>query len=341
MPRRPARKSKARKLRLKGAFLALALAVLSIGFLSAVAIFKSLTLPFASASNSNSNTLLEKDVLTIAVVKVDSLNDDPILIKNIHLIFLDRGDGAVFDFEVPVDTTTEVPGKYGKEALSKVLALGLISNNDIDEGINLVAASLKKVFGFNIDRYVLQTKDSPVDFAEMLTGRFSIFDVDLRDVGSVSRAIRTNLSSREIYDLYSFVRGLSFDDFAKMEGIDYADAGAVDRKIREITINSYISQERKSVVVLNGTSVPGVAGLGSRVAENAGARVVMTDNSLGAYAESAAIVDSPGSATAKAIVDYFGIRKVWLKEAAAGLDEKGLNRADIVIIIGLDVAENL
>ena len=101
-------------------------------------------------------------------------------------------------------------------------------------------------------------------------------------------SVRTNLTLRELFDIYSFTRSLPQDRILKrnVSGTYLDNPHLLDEEFQDLTFDSTLSKEKKSIAVLNGTNVPGVAKFASRVIKNAGGRVVAVGNTKETYEES-------------------------------------------------------
>ena len=106
-------------------------------------------------------------------------------------------------------------------------------------------------------------------------------------------------------------------------------------------MSSNISNEKKTISVLNGTSVSGVATLSSRVISNIGGRVVAIENASSEYSNTLIISDDLDSETVAYIKKSFGIDRVYTKQEASFVREDAMSRSDIIVVIGFDLADRL
>jgi hypothetical protein len=155
--------------------------------------------------------------------------------------------------------------------------------------------------------------------------------------------VKTNLSLREIFDIYLFTRSLPSDRvFDKEIGVTYLENTAtLDEELKDLTFDSLLSEEQKSVAILNGSDSPGVAAFGARLVENYGGRVVAIGNAAHAYEKSMIITDDTTSESTRIISNLFAIKEIVLKSEMREFSETEISRSDITIILGLDFAGSL
>src|SRR3989338_5243729 len=161
---------------------------------------------------------------------------------------------------------------------------------------------------------------------------FSVSVIPINDLDS-SPVLTKNLSLFELSHISNFSSSLSTNDFITGPILN-------DDYIKDLAFDSNSAIEKKSVAILNGTDVSGIAWFGKRIAENMGIRVIASGNAFGKYDESMIIADILDSQTVGYLKRFFNINKVVLKENSE-VNESVINRADITIIIGLDKANNL
>ena len=96
-----------------------------------------------------------------------------------------------------------------------------------------------------------------------------------------------------------------------------------------------MAKEAKSIVVLNATSLAGVASFGARVVNNLGGRVVSVDNAENKFSEDFIVTDDPNDYSVRLLSGVFGISKVISKDVAKQyVTDNQLHRADILLILG-------
>lgn len=306
------KKAKAHKNLLKAVMLAVLLLV-SIFFILGLGFYKKITQNFASASSPNSYSIRDRDIYTLLYMSDDAY----------YLSFFDTRNKKIISYNIPLNLTLDVPGKYGVEEISKVQALGKLSNKD-DEML-LVTRSVTKLFGYKVDKYIVSGHN--------MTLGMSDFYKDVKE---------SNVSLSDAYYMYSFIKSLPSDSFIKKDfTFDYAsNTDLIDSDIKDLTFDSKVALEKKSIAVLNGADMPGLANYASRIIVNEGGRVVSTGNSQIPYSETVLVVDDPESETVTEMVHSFGIKKV-LRKSQSEINENEVDRADIVLILGLDMKDVL
>lgn len=354
MPRRPAKKSKRISRKRKKGFswrafvksskqkqkilrfsIVTLLLIISTVFLGGLSFYKSLTKPFASADSTTSNDINNSEVVTFSMVFVEEVQGRPLEVDSIYFIFLDKLKKKVVSYEIPVDYKTEVPGKFGEEEFGKILPLGMISNDEVTDGAMLLNRALSRKFGFRADRYLLVDRS----LKEPLSGQFTKGEgasmINYDNLTQLAAESETNISLSEFYNILSFARALSPDRFINITNME-----ASDLVTREITFDSSVSLEKASVAVLNGSGISGVAAFGERVVSNVGGHVITSENASQFYEESILVTDSYDFEVVKEIIKFFDIDRIILKDKG-GVGENIVDRVDVTLIIGLDVAESL
>jgi len=108
-----------------------------------------------------------------------------------------------------------------------------------------------------------------------------------------------------------------------------------------VTFSGNISKENLSIAVLNGTTESGVANFGARVVRNMGGRVVAVGNAYNDHVKSLIIANDPSSNTVRLLAHALNIEDVLSIEDASDYIESEISRADMTIIVGLDLALSL
>lgn len=346
MPTRPAIKSKRISRKRRKAFVKYSIITIllfaSIVFLGGVSFYKNLTKPFASAESITSNDFNGSEVVTFSMIFVKDLQARPLEVESIYFVFLDKLKSKIVSYEIPVNLKTEIPGKFGVEEFGKILSLGMISSDNVSSGANLLNRSLSRKFAFRADKYLVadQTLKTPlVDQFIHGDGKGMLnYDNLLR----FASELETNVTLSEFYNILSFVRALPKDKFISIANPEslLSKEKSLDLITREMTFDSSVSLEKSSVAVLNGSGISGVASFGERVISNVGGYVITSENASQYYEESVLITDSYDFEVVKEIISFFGVERVILK-GKGGVSENIVDRVDVTLIIGLDVAESL
>ncbi len=300
-----------------------------------------------SASSRSSSDFMGKDIFSVMYVSVDRpFSEGPVSVVGMHLMIFDTLDNAVLVFKLPNNLVVDIPGRFGEEPLSKVVALGaLASNGDILGGVSLAKKVLQKLFAFSIDGYIVSGPALESVFRKTLFEGNSLGFIDLNAFKEVlsGEQLETNLTLRDLYELSILVSAASPNGLVNKEVSKsyFADTTLVDAFLGDLVFDSAICAENKSVAVLNGTGIPGMAEFGGRVVVNAGGRVIAKENASRSYEKSLLVVDDPFSETVDYISDFWGISTIVLKSESSGIEEPVLDRADVVLIIGLDTVDVL
>ena len=324
--------SKKTRKSMKRTLLAGLLFVLALGTIGGIELYKVLTKPFASAASAASFDIKDTQLVTLALVVVDHLDSDPIQTSSINLIFFDTEKKKVVSFDIPLEMEIDAPGRFGAEPYKNLMSLG-------DDGAETIRKSLKKQFGFSVDRYLVTEERYSEPVLETFKFGRSHGLLGLESLTGFALSSVTDASISEIYSLYTLVNSLPSDRFIVHENSEdfYADGAYINSVIRDLTFDSKVAQERASVAILNGTETTGVAGFGQRVVENLGGYVVSAGNASTTYAETTLIVDSKDLQVVKEILRFFPVKNVIEKRAFANT-EPVADRVDVSLIIGLDTA---
>jgi len=305
---------------------------ISLFLLASFFIIKTLIAPAVSAFSSNSADVFDKDVYSLLLVERDQ-ND---AIKTLNLLVVQRTDNKLYSINIPPFTKLDLPGRLGEEEIGKTLEIG----QSLNYGSNKYALLLKsvtKILNLNVDRYLISFGDS------FNSVQKTVFDGDLGfllpwQYKKLSQAIETNLSTREIYQLALFTRGLQSNNVEVINMVDLAD---LNLKIRDITLSGEVAKESLGVVILNGTGVSNVAKAVSDACQNMGIRVALTANAENEYQNSYLITNDATTATAKYLLEYFPELKVMDRKSAGSTGEDAVDRGDLTIILGFDIQERL
>jgi len=312
--------------------------MVSASFLVGYSFYRKLTRPFASADSANSYDISKEEIFSVLFVSIDSFGESTPVTSDIKLAIYDNKSKDLTEVSVSKDLLVDVPGKYGEEELYKVVALGSsVGKEGIDSGIEMLRSSIKKVLGFEVNKFVV-VEDSIYERTvnSLQSGGFENLIAFLSNASSA----KTNLGVNEVYYINNLANQFSSSDIKKVN-VGLADSTDIEKTIRDITFDSAFAEERKSIAVLNGTNVGGVATYGARVIENMGGRVIAVDNSRLEYEKSIIITDAKEGVSSKAIQDFFGVETVLLKSNSSDILDDAVSRADITIIIGFDIVNAL
>ena len=321
-----------------------ALFSISFVFLFSYVAFRKLTSPFVSAFSTTSYDLRNEEIFTTVMYSVEDLNSQQLVINNINVLFFDTSSNKIVSFRIPTTFESDVPGKYAKEPLSKLLALGMsVNNDDLDKAITLSNTALANLIAYPIDRYIIVDRELSSDFEEFfLKGNPTLaFNIDF--LNALKYSMKTNLTTQEMYFLYKFTSMLPQDRFLvnSVSGLDEPVKQGIDADITDLTFDSEVALEKKSIAVLNGTAISGMAGFSSRVINNLGGRVISVDTTSELQEESILIVDDKTSATTRNILKFFKVKNVFYKSEISDIYVSEMDRSDVVLILGIDIVNSL
>jgi hypothetical protein len=314
-------------------------------FLGGYLAYQRLNKSFASALGSegdNYSTISDQfPTLVYAVVK--DLKSDPLILTDLKYLVFDRSNKKVLIYTIPVEYKFDVAGKYGEEELSKVLALGALnSGHPLEDGTKVLKNTVLKIFGFKVDKFLIADPDSRNLFDDLL-GNGSFLDLlKLKDFMKVGDEFKTDLTLEEFYSLFTFVESIPNDRLMNKTLVpeDLTDSTTLDASFEDIGLDSDLSRESKSIAVLNGTGVPGIAYLGARIVKNMGGRVVALGNTDKTYSASVIVTDDPNSQTCRFLSRVFGVKNI-VDKAGNYVQEHEVDRSDIVVVMGFDTTEKL
>jgi hypothetical protein len=305
--------------------------------------YKKMTQPFVSASSNSSYSMVTEDNFAISFILVDDLNAQPILIKSTHVMFFDVKNKKVLQYKFDGDLDLDIAGKYSFEPLSKILGLGMMLNDDdFEEGLLLTNQTLENFFAASINKYVIVDNKLEKDFNDFLSGNNkAVLNLDF--FNNIRYSMRTDMNFNEAQYVYKFLSSVGDDRITKTTVTNKHVQGreVIDTMLQEMTYDSKIAAERKSVAVLNGARVPGLASFGSRVVKNMGGRVIAVGNTNLVYEKSIVVADDITSETAKNMIRFFDVDTVIDKRQATHLFESEITRADVTVIVGIDISESL
>ncbi len=331
-------KKKIRQTQIKQILVVASLFLMSGVFLSGYLFYKKITQEYASAFSVSSRDILSNDLFTTVFIAVDDFEAEPLLVKELSLYVFDRSTLKTVIYEIPVDVVIDVPGRFSEEPLSNVLALSMMGNGTLTEGGQIMSQSVFKLLAFPVDRYILVESGAESATKSLFSGKLEV--TSNADLIKLKEMISTDLSLRELFNIYKFTSSLPQDRILHTQiGETYlSNPSILDEELMDLTFDLALSREKKSIAVLNGSDEPGVANFGTRVIRNFGGRVVATGNTDESYENSLLIVDDPTSESTRIISEIFGINNIILYSDIEGFSESEINRSDITIILGLDFA---
>ena len=295
----------------------------------------------AALSQESTLPLYDDNFMSFAYIVVDDLENEVPQIQEGSFVFVDKSSKKIIKYTIPQDMKVEVVGKFLEEDFSKLYAISLLNTNDKPQYI--INASLQKIFGYPVERHVFVSKDMDKELGQSFWSGDLLGMARGFDLIEQSTKYSTNFSVSELYDLMLFINSLPEDrhvDFILSKTYQN-DSTLIDDQIQDITFDSKIAREDLSIAVLNGTNISGLASSVSRMIKNLGGRVVAMQNSEDTYSKSVIVTDKPNSVSAQLFSNLFGITDI-LAPSQLNMDQEYMvGRADLTIIIGVDLSSRL
>ena len=311
-------------------------------FLGFYSFYKQFSQSYISADSVGAEDFKDQDFYAIVLVGAsETFGKEPFLIEKVKLLLVSKSSTSFLVYDIPTNTIIDMPGKYGEEELRSTFILGSLSSVDsanscadecFNEGLAYIKLAVQKLAGVRIDR-VAVVEPELYDFIEKLfVNAEAIRILDVAKVKCLRDSMKTDFRFSDFLHFYTVVRGFSPTDIKHKS---FTRTDEIDSSIKQISYNSRIAKEKSSIAILNGVRMPGVASQAARAVQNLGGFVVSVDNSMDPSERTYLIASDPNSQTAKYIAGYWGLREVYSK-SDLDLDEPVLDRADIVLILGLD-----
>ncbi len=346
MPRRSAHyKRKSRKKRIKRYLSIGSLFVFFLLFLSFYTFYKQFHQSYISAESlTSSEDFTKKDFYTIALISSkESFENTPLILDTTKVLLFSTKRGEYSVYEVPGDLEVDMPGRFGVERVDRSFALGILEANYSSDscgeecsnaGLNFTVSNLENLIGGKVDRFVLVEPSMKEYSEEILIGSNLRKFFSRAEIRNIKSSLKTNMSFADFLHFYSLTRSYSKEDisFNSLSEVDRFDA-----YVRELTYDSKLAEEKKSVAVLNGARIPGLASFGSRVVKNRGGYVVSVDNTSSVYEDTYIITNDKESYTVKYLADMFEVDGIFNKKELPEVGaEAVIDRVDITLILGVD-----
>lgn len=239
--------------------------------------------------------------------------------------------------------------------LSIVIAQNVQIEKDIvDEDFPTIKKGSQKLSSDNLYDYLATEVDGEdvkmkriVDFSKNIFQSYSgINDIifSQSDIDGIFSSTQTNISKRELFNMFLFVRRLRDDQLkiaytrdvgAIKGGLDGSSwtpiKSSIDKDLQVIFQNPKVVAEQARVEVLNSTSTAGLASTIGRSLENQGCRIVRVGNTSEIFSENIVYTKSPDiyKETIKEIKASFGDDIKVIRE-----EYPGRHVGDVVVVIG-------
>ncbi len=306
-------------------------------FLSGYFIYKRLNSELASAFSPSSYNILDHEIFTVAYLEVDNFQDEPLKTKRVEMLVFDKSTQKLVKYNIPLNLEIDVPGRFGVEPFSNILAIGKMDNSELCVGAKVAVDSLFKLMAYPVDRYVLVEERTAPLIDGVLNGELQAKAIE-SELFLIKDSIKTNMSLRELFDAYSFAMSLPRDRVITKEySISYSENPLLlDEEFMDITFDTELSREEKSISILNASDSSGVATLGARVVKNLSGRIVSVGNASSTREKGVIITDDLTSETTRTLMNVFNIEEVLLDSDAGEFNESEISRSDVTVILGID-----
>jgi len=359
MPRNPARRSSrpARKRRLLSKRFYSRLRILSMGLLlflgslligGAMLLILAFRTPFAKADSFGEIFTENSSKYTLLLMSVDSREGSSPHIESINLFSLNPQSKTAVMISIPSELKLNNLAEFGEISLSSLYAVGSGNDPDHTKSITTVSDTLENILAIPIDKYIITDQKGLKNiedeanmeltwsnFNELLSLRELLRFPNL--VTTLHSSLASDLSFQELTTLGKLLLSIREDKITKLElrEEDFKEISILDRKLAGNVFDPQIYEERLSIQVLNGTTIPAQAQQASRLIQNMGGRVVDTGNTTDQNSErSYILVRNESSYTLSKISKVLGINTIRVYNSSYGIKD----RADISVIVGLDTA---
>ncbi len=299
--------------------------------------YRKLTSNFVWAASATSADILTEDIFTLATYYVADF--ETYEVESIDFSIFDVKNKKIITYKIAADSTFDVAGKYAEEPASKLLSLGIaVESGDTAKATQLANTTLENYFGLSIDKHMLVNSPLHTNFSSLVRNGDINSTLSFDFLSTLSTETYTNLAVNEGYYVYKFLKSLPSDRFYEKPLESQAN---FDQELHDITYDGIVALEEQSVAVLNGTEATGVANFGARVASNLGARVIAEGNASQPYDKTYLVASDASLETARELADFFNIAKISLKNESGAIYESEFDRADIILILGVDALVRL
>ncbi len=288
---------------------------------------------------------------TVMLLMLDDLSAQVPRVESINLLSINPVNATAAMVSIPNDLDMSELTDLGEIKLSSLYALGGMTREQQNGSIPFMAETLSKALAVPIDKYLMTDQSGMKAFSQVLEQKldwgsfdelFSLFNLSsVWSVAGVFREyVKSDFTTAQTITLVKFLFNVREDKIQKIE----LSAGDIDNHLTlaslfgDHLVDTRLYEERLSVQVLNGTVVSGVAGLVSRYIENMGGRVVGMGNTREQDSENSYILArNPEAYSVRRLSWLFNIPEIREYSDTYGIRD----RADITIVIGLDLAREL
>lgn len=312
------------------------LSTISFVFLLTFFINKNINKSFAYAG---SNTKINSDFYNFSYISVDTNSAGYTNIEKINFILVDKITKKTLIIEVPLSYKTDIGTRFTDIELKNLINIaGINSKDKLHSGVLHVNNQIFKILGFRPENFIVVDSSVSNSFEELIyKGDTNFILNNFFEIYKESK-LKSNLNLLQILSIQQDLNNRVSQDtkvinlsLTQIENTNY-----IDSLFDIVSLSSQVASEKKTISVLNGTKVSGLAGFGSRVLNNNGGRVVFIDNAKNIYDNSVLITDDLESATTKNLLKTFNITKVYTKDQVPLNQEDSFKRSDVTLILGVD-----
>ena len=315
------------------------LSIVSIIFLSLYFVNKNINKNFAYAENSSN---LNSDFYSFTYFTIDDKNSDTPELKKLSFVLIDKISNKTLILDFPINLTTNIDSRFVDTTFEQLFKLTGLKNDDkLLSGVESINLQILKILGVYPEKFILVDQSMSKDFDELLYDGNKNFVLS-NIIGIYNNSgIKTDISLLDLLSIQSDLNDRVSQDTKNiiLNETTVNDENFLNSLFDIVSLSSLVAQEKKTISVLNGSGISGVAGFGARVVRNNGGRVVSIDNASHIYENSVLIVEDKNSETTNFLKNTFNINNVYEKSEVSLDQEDSIQRSDTTLIIGIDFAE--
>jgi len=229
-----------KKIDYRRVFLLTGLSIFSLAFLSFYSFFKNFSKACIFADSQDSSSFNSSAYSVALLTLENALELTPAKVQDIKILYVKPNSTGSFVLNIPVETDFDMPGKYGEESFSSVLALGMLNSSQegeacsdecLSSGMTYVESALASLTAHSIDKWIVVTPDIS-EYAQNLLVRgdpFSFFDKN--NIKLLSNSLRTNFTFSEFLSHYNSLRSV---DTKNLKEVTFSSQQALDNSLREL-----------------------------------------------------------------------------------------------------------
>lgn len=341
-----------RKLRNLG--LAFSVLVATAVVFAATAVYRYLENPLVSASGAYPALSWDGQAkFNLMLLKIEDEKNPMSPLLELSVLSLDPQSRSLTVLSVPTDSVVDFPS-YGREKLASVYALAALSGEK--QSLAFVQKSLANFLGIPFDGYILIDQAGSRELETALGSRLTfdnlkrllspLFWSKIPAISVAARNyLRTNLSVRDLAAVAKYSLGVRFD---KIQSIALNPETLKDTNYLETVLDKYfvdgrVYEEGIKIVILNGTTTPGLAGRVGRLIGHIGGNIIDLGNTANSYEQSLLIGKNSGSYTAGRLATIFNVRQ--FRDPSSFSDDDPLQiylqRGDLILVAGFDISRSL